>query len=151
MIYCKQEIIIFKDKVHLWRLHGKTCTLVSIALETKLCSMAGWMGILQLPADIQWHFVGHLQSNKAKALVCEFHQFPSLFLWGWICSYAKLSKLIYKLWINMWLCESDSWSWSTSFGSTYGNVKKIVISSSLEWHGIWIMWIVPGRMISIRY
>jgi len=23
----------------------------------------------QLPADIQWHFVGHLQSNKAKALV----------------------------------------------------------------------------------
>jgi uncharacterized pyridoxal phosphate-containing UPF0001 family protein len=34
----------------------------------------------QLPADIQWHFVGHLQSNKAKALVCEFHQFPSLFL-----------------------------------------------------------------------
>jgi hypothetical protein len=26
----------------------------------------------QLPADIQWHFVGHLQSNKAKVLVCEF-------------------------------------------------------------------------------
>ncbi|KAH8949093.1 hypothetical protein BDL97_10G012700 [Sphagnum fallax] len=24
----------------------------------------------QLPADIQWHFVGHLQSNKAKVLVC---------------------------------------------------------------------------------
>jgi hypothetical protein len=23
----------------------------------------------QLPADIQWHFVGHLQSNKAKVLV----------------------------------------------------------------------------------
>eukprot|EP01012_Entosiphon_sulcatum_P038064 TRINITY_DN4913_c0_g1_i1.p1 TRINITY_DN4913_c0_g1~~TRINITY_DN4913_c0_g1_i1.p1 ORF type:complete len:263 (+),score=48.73 TRINITY_DN4913_c0_g1_i1:121-909(+) len=25
----------------------------------------------QLPRDIQWHFIGHLQSNKAKSLVCE--------------------------------------------------------------------------------
>ena len=25
--------------------------------------------IFQLPADIQWHFIGHLQSNKAKALL----------------------------------------------------------------------------------
>lgn len=25
----------------------------------------------QLPDDIQWHFIGHLQSNKAKAIVGE--------------------------------------------------------------------------------
>lgn len=24
---------------------------------------------LQLPADVKWHFIGHLQSNKAKPLV----------------------------------------------------------------------------------
>lgn len=25
--------------------------------------------VSQLPADIEWHFIGHLQSNKAKTLV----------------------------------------------------------------------------------
>lgn len=25
---------------------------------------------LQLPEDIEWHFIGNLQSNKAKALLC---------------------------------------------------------------------------------
>ena len=32
----------------------------------------------QLPADIRWHFIGTLQSNKAKTLVCRCHQFISL-------------------------------------------------------------------------
>ncbi|CAM6125689.1 unnamed protein product [Calypogeia fissa] len=32
---------------------------------------------LELPNDIQWHFVGHLQSNKAKALVAGV---PNLFM-----------------------------------------------------------------------
>ncbi len=27
----------------------------------------------QLPEDINWHFVGHLQSNKAKSLLGEHH------------------------------------------------------------------------------
>lgn len=27
---------------------------------------------LQLPADIRWHFIGTLQSNKAKTLACAF-------------------------------------------------------------------------------
>lgn len=27
----------------------------------------------QLPADIQWHFIGHLQSNKVKAVVGTAH------------------------------------------------------------------------------
>lgn len=33
-----------------------------------------YVSLLQLPEDIEWHFVGHLQSNKAKALlgVCDF-------------------------------------------------------------------------------
>lgn len=26
--------------------------------------------LVQLPEDIEWHFVGHLQSNKAKTLLC---------------------------------------------------------------------------------
>jgi PLP dependent protein len=25
--------------------------------------------VSQLPSDIEWHFIGHLQSNKAKTLV----------------------------------------------------------------------------------
>ncbi|TYZ65886.1 hypothetical protein PybrP1_008934 [[Pythium] brassicae (nom. inval.)] len=31
----------------------------------------------QLPADVQWHFIGHVQSNKAKALVRDV---PNLFM-----------------------------------------------------------------------
>ena len=26
----------------------------------------------QLPEEVEWHFVGHLQSNKVKSLLCEF-------------------------------------------------------------------------------
>ena len=29
----------------------------------------------QLPADIRWHFIGTLQSNKAKTLACMCHPF----------------------------------------------------------------------------
>lgn len=36
----------------------------------------------QLPQDIKWHFIGHLQSNKAKAVVGELT--PSL-----LCLKAK--------------------------------------------------------------
>lgn len=32
----------------------------------ELCDKVG-----QLPGDVQWHFIGHLQSNKAKKLVAE--------------------------------------------------------------------------------
>jgi hypothetical protein len=56
------------------------CVCVCVCLPywcriKNLCSKKDgceWGKIWQLPADIQWHFVGHLQSNKAKVLVCEF-------------------------------------------------------------------------------
>jgi hypothetical protein len=51
------------------------CVFHSGAESKNLCSKKDrceWEKTWQLPADIQWHFVGHLQSNKAKVLVCEF-------------------------------------------------------------------------------
>jgi hypothetical protein len=51
------------------------CVFHSRSQSKKLCSKKDrceWEKTWQLPADIQWHFVGLLQSNKAKMLVCEF-------------------------------------------------------------------------------
>jgi len=48
--------------------------------------------VLQLPADIRWHFIGHLQSNKAKSLA----DIPNLFLVHTVHS-GKLATQLNKL------------------------------------------------------
>lgn len=54
-------------RVHLstssWILLGTTITCVAIVLQ-ELIEKAP-----SLPEDIQWHFIGHLQSNKVKAII----------------------------------------------------------------------------------
>ena len=44
---------------HQAQVHGKTNPVIQELLEKAP----------QLPEDIRWHFIGHLQSNKAKALI----------------------------------------------------------------------------------
>lgn len=34
--------------------------------------------MLQLPEDIRWHFIGHLQSNKVKPLLGSMHKYVTL-------------------------------------------------------------------------
>eukprot|EP00850_Spirogloea_muscicola_P010786 SM000064S19808 [mRNA] locus=s64:489049:493809:- [translate_table: standard] len=46
----------------------------------------------QLPGDIQWHFIGHLQSNKAKSLVADV---PNLYMVQTVDS-KKLANLLDK-------------------------------------------------------
>jgi uncharacterized pyridoxal phosphate-containing UPF0001 family protein len=43
--------------------------------KRNLCE-ADLYSIQQLPADIRWHFIGTLQSNKAKALACAWQIHP---------------------------------------------------------------------------
>jgi uncharacterized pyridoxal phosphate-containing UPF0001 family protein len=43
-----------------------------------------------MPADIQWHFIGHLQSNKCKQLV---QGVPSLFMVETVDSVKLANKL----------------------------------------------------------
>jgi len=38
---------------------------------------------MQLPQDVEWHFIGHLQSNKVKTLLGNFCYFPSMLSLGW--------------------------------------------------------------------
>eukprot|EP00123_Amoebidium_parasiticum_P016427 comp23424_c0_seq1/m.38968 comp23424_c0_seq1/g.38968 ORF comp23424_c0_seq1/g.38968 comp23424_c0_seq1/m.38968 type:complete len:253 (-) comp23424_c0_seq1:223-981(-) len=45
----------------------------------------------QLPSDIQWHFIGHLQSNKANLLA----SIPNLSMWE-TCSSIKTARLVNK-------------------------------------------------------
>jgi len=43
----------------------------TLAAYSELCAAAQEIAekAPQLPQDIKWHFIGHLQSNKAKAIV----------------------------------------------------------------------------------
>lgn len=43
-----------------------------------------------MPADVQWHFIGHIQSNKAKSLV---QGVPSLFMVETVDSVKLADKL----------------------------------------------------------
>lgn len=71
-------------------LHGKfyfLCGLLKISVgnNVKYCVsdevfILLSFGELQLPDDIEWHFIGNLQSNKVKPLLSMFSFLPSLFL-----------------------------------------------------------------------
>jgi hypothetical protein len=40
---------------------------------------------MQLPEDIEWHFIGNLQSNKVKPLLGMVHLLSLLVLKFWVC------------------------------------------------------------------
>ena len=54
-----------EEKAQLVRSRKRSCVKLTYSIQ-------------QLPADIRWHFIGTLQSNKAKALACAC-QMPSCF------------------------------------------------------------------------
>lgn len=42
-----------------------------------------------LPKDIEWHFIGHLQTNKVKAIVPYIHTIESVDSWRLLCEINK--------------------------------------------------------------
>lgn len=52
---------------------------------------------MQLPDDIEWHFIGHLQSNKAKSLLgIVLSQFVPFFFFFYETGYCNLITLVLK-------------------------------------------------------
>lgn len=74
----------------------------------------------KLPQDIEWHFIGHLQSNKAKVivrdgeifdqalLVCGIHIKDYFVLLGFDFSYIQYRTW---LWWRVWIASSWRVSW----------------------------------------
>ena len=77
-----------------------------------------------LPLDIEWHFIGHLQSNKVKYIapfVAMIHAVDSLKLLHEINKQAAKNERIIKVLLQFHIAEEES-----KFGFDTEGVKKIV-------------------------
>lgn len=64
-----------------------------------------------LPKDIEWHFIGHLQSNKVKFItpfISYIHSVDSLKLLAEINKEAKKSDRVIKCFLEMYIAEEDT-------------------------------------------
>jgi len=78
----------------------------------------------QLPRDIQWHFIGHLQSNKVKYIapfVCLIHGVDSLKLLKEIDKQAKKNDRVIKCLFQMHIAEEE-----TKFGLSENELEDIL-------------------------
>lgn len=51
---------------------------------------------LELPGDIEWHFIGHLQTNKVKAILPYIHTIQSVDSWKLLWEIEKQAAAIQK-------------------------------------------------------
>lgn len=91
-----------------------------------------------LPADIQWHFIGHLQSNKVKYVapfISLFHSVDSFKLLKEINKEALNNNRVINCLLQIYIAEEE-----TKFGFSYDEVIEILNSKQLsELHNICII------------
>lgn len=86
-----------------------------------------------LPKDINWHMIGHLQTNKVKYIidkVCAIHSVDSEKLLLAISKEAQKKNVIMPIFIEVNIGDEDS-----KFGLQYSEVKELV-DKALETPGI---------------
>ena len=92
----------------------------------------------RLPKDIEWHMIGHLQSNKVKYIapfVSLIHAVDSLKLLKEINKEAKKNDRIIDCLIQLHIADEDS-----KFGFTPANIEEIILNiKSKEWQNIRIV------------
>lgn len=84
----------------------------------------------QLPDDIQWHLIGHLQTNKVKYMahfVELIHGVESLKLLKEIDKQAKKHNRIIKCLLQIYIAEEE-----TKFGLSEDELKEIVYSDEFK-------------------
>jgi PLP dependent protein len=84
----------------------------------------------QLPADIRWHFIGHLQTNKAKYVtpfIHLIHGVDSFKLLKEINKQALKSQRIIKLLLQIHIAEEE-----TKFGLNEQELNEIINSNELS-------------------
>ncbi|MFL5752580.1 MAG: YggS family pyridoxal phosphate-dependent enzyme [Bacteroidia bacterium] len=84
----------------------------------------------QLPKDIEWHLIGHLQSNKVK-FVAQFvsliHSVDSLSLLKEINKQAGKSKRVINCLLQLHIAEEE-----TKFGLSYEECEALLVSEELS-------------------
>lgn len=83
-----------------------------------------------LPADIRWHMIGHLQSNKVKYIapfVCLIHGVDSLKLLGVINREAAKNDRIIDCLLQMHIAEEE-----TKFGLSDEELREILTSEEFN-------------------
>jgi PLP dependent protein len=81
----------------------------------------------QLPTDIRWHFIGHLQTNKVKAVVPFvhlIHAVDSMRVLGEIDKQAALMKKVMDVLLQVHIAREE-----TKFGMDAGEVAEVVEQS----------------------
>jgi pyridoxal phosphate enzyme (YggS family) len=88
-----------------------------------------------LPKDIQWHFIGHLQTNKVKYIipyVTMIHSVDSMKLLGEINSLSEKNKRIVDCLIQFHIATEES-----KFGFSFDEVETMLESSEFQlWKNI---------------
>lgn len=84
----------------------------------------------QLPPDIQWHLIGHLQSNKVRSIISHvamIHSVDSLKILKAINDEASLSDRVIPCLLQMHIAKEE-----TKFGFSYEDLVSILRSSEIS-------------------
>jgi len=84
----------------------------------------------QLPADIQWHFIGHLQSNKAKQIapfVSLIHAVDGFGLLKEINKQAEKNQRMINCLLQVFIADEE-----TKFGLSYKECEELLADEKLK-------------------
>jgi len=81
-----------------------------------------------LPRDIQWHFIGHLQTNKVKAIVPYISMIETVDSWKLLCEIdkqaAKIDRIVNVL-LELHIAEEES-----KYGFTLDSCRSMLADES---------------------
>jgi hypothetical protein len=84
----------------------------------------------ELPKDIEWHFIGHLQTNKVKyiaSFISVIHAVDGIKLLKKINNEAKKNNRVIDCLLQIHIAEESS-----KFGLTYEELKQIITTNNLN-------------------
>lgn len=83
-----------------------------------------------LPQDIQWHFIGHLQTNKVKAIVPYISMIETVDSWKLLCEIdkqaAKIDRIVNVL-LELHIAEEES-----KYGFTLDSCRSMLADESWQ-------------------
>lgn len=77
-----------------------------------------------LPKDIEWHFIGHLQTNKIKFIVPYVHTIESVDSWKLLTEinrYASLADRVINCLLEVYIAQED-----TKYGLTFDECRTML-------------------------